>query len=109
MMAEGGNIGERRSRAGRSGCASMTTAERCGDEMVCSRGADDGFVSAVFSDVRVCGWLCSILKGEEMMRIDVDGQHGFVELVDWMTVDPVKKITDAARVSYDKDGAHDPE
>jgi len=108
----------------------MTTAERCGDEVLLSRCADDGFVSAVFSDVRLLGWLCSILKGEgmkeqlrahamvdqmkprkgeEMKRIDVDGQHGFVELVDWMTVDPVTKITDAARVSYDKDGAHDPE
>ena len=43
------------------------------------------------------------------MRIDVDNQHGFVELVDWMTVNPSEKITDAARVSYDKDGAHDPE
>jgi thymidylate synthase (FAD) len=107
-MGEGGNIGERRSRAGRSGCASMTTAERCGDEVPLSRCTDDGFVSDVFSYVCICGWLCSILKGEEM-RIDVDGQHGFVELVDWMTVDPVTKITDAARVSYDKDGVHDPE
>jgi thymidylate synthase (FAD) len=86
----------------------MTTAERCGDEVLLSRCANDGFVFGVFSDIRLLGWLRSILKGEEM-RIDVDGQHGFVELVDWMTVDPVTKITDAARVSYDKDGAHDPE
>ena len=43
------------------------------------------------------------------MKIDVDNQHGFVELVDWMHVNPSEKITDAARVSYDKDGAHDPE
>jgi hypothetical protein len=63
MMAEGGNIGERRNRAGRSGCASMTTAERCGDEMVCSRGADDGFVPWLLLGVRFLGWLCSILKG----------------------------------------------
>jgi len=43
------------------------------------------------------------------MKIDVDNQHGFVELVDWMTVNPSEKITDAARVSYDRDGAHDAE
>jgi len=43
------------------------------------------------------------------MHINVDNQHGFVQIVDWMTVDPVQKITDAARVSYDRDGVHDPE
>ena len=43
------------------------------------------------------------------MKINVDNQHGFVELVDWMHVNPSEKITDAARVSYDRDGAHDAE
>jgi len=43
------------------------------------------------------------------MKINVDDQYGFVELVDWMSVDPVQKITDAARVSYDRDGMHDAE
>jgi hypothetical protein len=48
----------------------MTTAVRCGDEVLLSRCADDGFVSAVFSFVCISGWLCSILKGEEMSDSD---------------------------------------
>ena len=87
----------------------MTTAVRCGDEVLHRRCTDDGDVCGVFGFVCFLSRPCPILKGEEMTRIDVDGQHGFVELVDWMTVDPVTKITDAARVSYDKDGTHDPE
>ncbi len=34
------------------------------------------------------------------MKIDVDGQAGFVELVDWMASDPADKTVKAARVSY---------
>lgn len=36
-------------------------------------------------------------------HIDVDGQHGFVELVDAMQMHPVAKTTRSARVSYAKD------
>ena len=35
--------------------------------------------------------------------IDVDGQHGFVELVDAMQVPPPSKVVMAARVSYARD------
>ena len=41
----------------------MTTAVRCGDEVLSRCCTDDGDVCGVFGFVRVLGWLCSILKG----------------------------------------------
>jgi dCTP deaminase len=48
----------------------MTTGERCGNEVLLGGSVHDGAVPWMLLGVRFLGWLCKILKGNEMILND---------------------------------------